>query len=148
MEGKEMSGKVTWWSKGKTAATFPAGSGEGGSQQKDNNSSFGVYYDSGPWVYSSESDCTLALQELREEEEMEVQPWSVLTQGKPCPCSKSMHLRVCASRALRLGWAVLQEHCKRKKKKKRKKEKHVASGCRIKLLTQSSFREAKSKCDL
>lgn len=89
--------------RGKTGATFPAGSGEGGSGQKDGNSSFGAYYDSGPWVYSTESDCTPVLRELREEVEMEVQPWPVLTQGEPCPCSKSMHLRVCASRTSRLG---------------------------------------------
>ena len=30
------------------SATFLAGSGEGGSGQKDDNSSFGAYYDSGP----------------------------------------------------------------------------------------------------
>ena len=32
--------------RGKTDATFPAGSGEGGCGQKE--SSFGAYYDSGP----------------------------------------------------------------------------------------------------
>ena len=76
---------------------------------------------------------------------MEVQPWPVLTQGEPRPCSKSTHLRVCASRALRLGE---QSYRNAAKEKKWKKEKHVASGCRIKLLTLSSFQEAKSKCDL
>lgn len=34
--------------RGKTDATFPAGSGEGGSGQKDSDSSFGAYRASGP----------------------------------------------------------------------------------------------------